>query len=44
MVFDFSKRAITTLILSRNLRKGVCLKCFAEGVLFGGNFKNVFQA
>ena len=44
MVFNFSKRAITTLVLSRNLRKGVCLKRFAEGFLFGGNFKKVFQA
>ena len=42
MVFNFSKKA--TLILSRNLGKGVCLKRFAEGVLFRGNFKKIFQA
>ena len=44
MVFNFSKKAITTLILSRNLGKGVCLKRFAESVLFRGNFKKIFQA
>ena len=35
MVFNFSKKdSITELALIRNLKNGVLLTCFAEGVLF----------
>ena len=35
MVFKFGKKdSITRLALSQGLKNGVCLKRFAEGVLF----------
>ena len=35
MIFDFSKKdPITKLALIRDLKIGVCLRRFAEGVLF----------
>ena len=35
MVYNFSKKeSITRLALGQDLKNGVCLICFAEGILF----------